>query len=43
MINATSYAREIAKKLLGNDKYKGYKVMCKVPNYSVNNVTTERN
>jgi len=40
IINATMYAREISKKLLGYDKYKGYRVACKVPNYSVNNIPT---
>jgi len=40
IINSTMYAREISKKLLGYDKYKGYRVTCKVPNYSTNGVPT---
>jgi len=40
IVNSTMYAREISKKLLGYDKYKGYRVTCKVPNYSVNNIPT---
>jgi len=37
IINAIIYAREIAKRLLEKEKFKGYKAICKVPNYSVNN------
>jgi len=40
IINALTYAREIAKKLLEKEKFKGYKVICKVPNYSTNGVPT---
>jgi len=40
IINAMIYAREIAKKLLEKEKFKGYKAICKVPNYSVNNTPT---
>jgi len=40
IINATSYAKELTKKVMKWDKYKGYKAVCKVPNYSVNNIPT---
>jgi len=40
IINAIIYAREIAKRLLEKEKFKGYKAICKVPNYSVNNTPT---
>ncbi len=36
IINAVMYAREIAKRLLEKEKFKGYKAICKVPNYSTN-------
>jgi len=32
IINAITYAREIAKRLLEKEKFKGYKAICKVPN-----------
>jgi hypothetical protein len=38
IINAKIYAREIAKKLLEKEKYKGYKAICNIPNYSTNNI-----
>jgi len=40
IINALTYAREIAKRLLEKEKFKGYKAICKVPNYSTNNIPT---
>jgi hypothetical protein len=40
IINAVMYAREIAKRLLEKEKFKGYKAICKVPNYSTNGVPT---
>jgi len=40
IVNAVTYARGIAKKLLKYDKYKGYKVICNVPNYSINGIPT---
>jgi hypothetical protein len=40
IINTLTYAREIAKKVLEKEKFKGYKAICKVPNYSVNNIPT---
>jgi len=40
IMNALTYAREIAKKLLEKEKFKGYKAICKVPNYSTNNIPT---
>jgi len=39
-MNALTYAREIAKKVLEKEKFKGYKAICKVPNYSTNNTPT---
>jgi hypothetical protein len=40
IINATIYARAIAEKVMKHDKYKGYKAICKVPNYSVKETPT---
>ena len=40
IMNALTYAREIAKRLLEKEKFKGYKAICKVPNYSTNNIPT---
>ena len=40
IMNALTYAREIAKKLLEKEKFKRYKAICKVPNYSINNIPT---
>jgi hypothetical protein len=40
IVNSRMYAREIAKRLLEKEKFKGYKAICKVPNYSTNNIPT---
>jgi len=40
VVNAVTYARGITEKVMKHDKYRGYKAICKVPNYSTNGIPT---